>query len=228
MQITLPKDSPISSPEDSFSRLRSIQSCNGINQFPFKLHDMLLAAEQEGFTSVVSWLPMQDAFRVHITDEFAEKILPRFFNQSKYKSFQKQLNVWGFVRITKGPDRGGYKHTLFVRGKKALCTQMSRRKTTHPLPTSIRLPQSALKAPKENATNAPSMSLRPEQLALKPTKPTAPRPIKMHHVALFSPNPLRRPPPLLSLENKTQLKRKTVEREDDVDELDIIFCEIFQ
>lgn len=38
-------------------------------------------------------------------------------------SFRRQLAVYGFSRITYGPDRGGYYHENFLRGRRLLCCQ---------------------------------------------------------------------------------------------------------
>lgn len=41
-------------------------------------------------------------------------------------SFQRQLNLYGFQRLTTGRDRGGYFHELFLRGRPDLCRVMTR------------------------------------------------------------------------------------------------------
>ena len=43
-------------------------------------------------------------------------------------SFTRQLNLWGFKRITKGRDAGAYYHQLFLRGRPRLCMRMRRQK----------------------------------------------------------------------------------------------------
>lgn len=80
--------------------------------------------------------------------------MPAFFRMSKYASFQRQLNLYDFNRITAGPDKGGrgidngksrqfflpgmvsylfstlivgYFNEMFVRGQKELCKYMLRR-----------------------------------------------------------------------------------------------------
>ena len=53
--------------------------------------------------------------------------MPKYFRQSKLTSFQRQLNLYGFSRITAGADRGGYYHELFLRNKVFLCQNMVRR-----------------------------------------------------------------------------------------------------
>ena len=51
---------------------------------------MLELADQEGFGNIVSWLPDGRSFKVHDPSTFVEQIMPNFFLQSKYKSFQRQ------------------------------------------------------------------------------------------------------------------------------------------
>ncbi|GAX10834.1 hypothetical protein FisN_31Hh041 [Fistulifera solaris] len=83
--------------------------------FIYKLHATLDDVEQQGLSHVVSWQPHGRCFVVHDAKEF-EKILPQYFKLTKIASFQRQLNIYGFCRITKGVDRGAYYHECFLRG----------------------------------------------------------------------------------------------------------------
>ena len=86
--------------------------------FPWQLHAMLEAAANEGFDHIVSWLDNNASFKVHEPALFVKHVLPRFFKrQSKYKSFQRQLNIWQFERLigSRGPCNGGYFHVFFHR-----------------------------------------------------------------------------------------------------------------
>jgi len=50
----------------------------------------------------------------------------RYFKQSKLTSFQRQLNLYGFLRVASGRDRGAYYHPLFLRGRPDICKVMLR------------------------------------------------------------------------------------------------------
>jgi hypothetical protein len=73
-----------------------------------------------GAESIVSWQPHGKAFRVHVPDAFASTVMKRYFKQTKFKSFQRQLQVYGFVRINKGMDAGAYFHSMFIRNNKSM------------------------------------------------------------------------------------------------------------
>ena len=96
--------------------------------FPRKLHKMLNEAELNGEEHIVSWLPCGTAFRVHKREEFVNTIMKRHFNQSKFKSFQRQLNLWSFQQRTEGlpSEKGCYSHPNFVGGKPNLSDWMIR------------------------------------------------------------------------------------------------------
>jgi hypothetical protein len=95
--------------------------------FPSVLHAMLERAEAEGFEEIVSWQPHGRAFAVHSPTRFVKEVMPMFFRQTRFASFQRQLSLYGFLRLTrKGNDHGAYYHELFVRGRSDLCRLMQR------------------------------------------------------------------------------------------------------
>lgn len=98
--------------------------------FPFKLHSILESAGASGKESIISWLPSGKAFKIHKPKEFADVIMPQYFNQTKYRSFQRQLYIYGFDRIKdkSSEDYGAYFHELFIRGSSDLCLDMQRQK----------------------------------------------------------------------------------------------------
>jgi hypothetical protein len=96
--------------------------------FPKKLHELLEHAEAKGLSDVISWKIHGRAFSINNAEEFCEKIMPSYFNQTKITSFFRQLNIYGFIRITHGCDKGAYYHELFLRGKYFLTTRILRQK----------------------------------------------------------------------------------------------------
>jgi hypothetical protein len=72
--------------------------------------------------------PHGKACRVHLPDVFARAVMPRYFKQTKYKSFLRQLQLYGFHRIREGKDAGAYFHSMFIRNKKSMSLQMSRKR----------------------------------------------------------------------------------------------------
>jgi hypothetical protein len=98
-------------------------------QFPWRLHELLTEAESNGNDVIVSWIPgTNNAFKVHNKEKFTNEILPAYFSATKYKSFQRNLNLWGFESMTDGPNRGACHHPIFVRGDREKCHYMTRYK----------------------------------------------------------------------------------------------------
>ena len=95
--------------------------------FPLKLYEMLHQVERDGFSHIVSWQPHGRCFSIHQANEFKESLLPRYFPKlTKVTSFQRQLNLYGFQRITQGLDKGSYYHECFLRGKAFLAYEIAR------------------------------------------------------------------------------------------------------
>jgi hypothetical protein len=98
--------------------------------FPQKLHRMLADLEkEEGGAVIASYLPHGHAFVIHDQDEFVKTTMPKYFRMSRFSSFQRQLNLYEFNRISAdGPDKRAYFHDLFHRGRPVLACQIRRNK----------------------------------------------------------------------------------------------------
>lgn len=79
--------------------------------FPRKLYDLIESEPDE----LIEWSDNGDCFFIRDQDEFCAQVLSKYFRHTKLTSFQRQLNLYGFRRITKGVDTGAYAHPLFSR-----------------------------------------------------------------------------------------------------------------
>lgn len=70
--------------------------------------------------------PHGRSFLVHDREKFVKIIMPKYFNQTKYTSFQRQLNMYGFRHLTIGMDRNAYYHEYFLKHKGFLCENIRR------------------------------------------------------------------------------------------------------
>jgi HSF-type DNA-binding len=50
----------------------------------------------------------------------------RYFRHAKWTSLLRQLNLYGFRRLTRGVDCGGYYHECFLKGHPSLCQRIHR------------------------------------------------------------------------------------------------------
>ncbi|GAX12074.1 hypothetical protein FisN_8Lh176 [Fistulifera solaris] len=94
--------------------------------FPVVLHRLLTDATEEGFEEIVAWQPHGRAFLVHDHHRFVDEVMPKYFRQTRFSSFQRQLSLYGFLRLTKGADSGAYYNEWFLRGLPHLCAHMQR------------------------------------------------------------------------------------------------------
>ena len=92
--------------------------------FPARLHDLL--SHEEEISDIITWLPHGRSWIVRDKSEFLKKVAPSHFQISKFESFTRQVNGWGFKRITQGPDINSYYHEMFLRGMPHLIQWMKR------------------------------------------------------------------------------------------------------
>lgn len=99
-----------------------------LDTFPWRLHSLLDNCDDSRFPQQhhISWQPHGRCFTIKDTLAFERNIMPVIFNQTKSSSFQRQLNIYGFHRISHGLDKGGYWHEYFLRGKPELLEKVER------------------------------------------------------------------------------------------------------
>jgi hypothetical protein len=97
------------------------------NPFPTVLQTMMEKSDEKGYSNIISWQSHGRAFLIHQPKTFVADVLPLFFKHSKLSSFQRQLSLYGFIRLTHdGPDRGAYYHPCFLRGRSFLTSNITR------------------------------------------------------------------------------------------------------
>lgn len=121
------------STDDSGEHRQKQRSKRGGCKYPFpqRLFDLLeyIDLRSSELSRIISWYPNGKAFQVHDRKVFEKQIQPKMFNQSKYASFNRQLNLWGFKRIASSHSGGPcYFHPLFQRYDRSLCCTMHRSK----------------------------------------------------------------------------------------------------
>jgi hypothetical protein len=120
--MTMTNDSSSSSSSSSQSDLGegTIRVVSGsgfryVTPFPWRLHEMLEALEACGQDNIASWLPDGKSFKIHDSQAFTKDIIPKWFKHKCYKSFQRQLHLYGFHRANEGDNRGACYHPDFVK-----------------------------------------------------------------------------------------------------------------
>ena len=89
--------------------------------FPVKLMETLMSNYDERY---VAWLPDGKSFVIIHPEEFVNRVLSSAFKNSKYASFVRKLNRWGFARLTSGTGTDCFYHPLFQRDRMDLAAQM--------------------------------------------------------------------------------------------------------
>jgi len=99
-----------------------------LNKFLTKSYHMIDQCDPE----IAGWSTSGDSFTVRDVESFERQVLPQYFNHSKFSSFTRQLNFYGFQKIRLDADlqRNNssvrFYHENFQRGKPDLLQKISR------------------------------------------------------------------------------------------------------
>lgn len=166
-------------------------------QFARRLYEMLqseakLALDSPERNAFISWSESGFAFRILDVDGFTSSVLPKYFRTKKFSSFQRNLNLYGFSKVRRGPDTDMYAHQSFIRGKPELllnlrkCSSASRRK------------MSSASNSSESCDSSSSSSIRNRERCEKESPTLSPRTIVDPYLQTSNP-----PSNLLSYEQNT-------------------------
>ena len=85
--------------------------------FPFKMYDLLEEVTRQGLESIIAWSTGGTTFTIHNQAAFEQWIMPLYFSgMSSYKSFRRQLNLYGIYQHRHRPtqDANGTEFSLCV------------------------------------------------------------------------------------------------------------------
>ncbi|KAL3789629.1 hypothetical protein HJC23_003178 [Cyclotella cryptica] len=129
------------------------------SNFPAKLHRMI---SNPANSQAITWQYHGRAWKVIDKKFLVDVVIPKYFLQTRYESFTRQLSGWGFKRLYQsGPDYQCYYHECFLRGLPHLTRLMKR---VEPHQGNI-LP---------NVEAEPNFSVMPIPLSIEYTQPPPP------------------------------------------------------
>lgn len=99
--------------------------------FILQLLDILNNPE---FAHLIAWKEDGTMFTIKDPQAFMAEIVPQYFNQTTFKSFTRQLNMYDFHKFRLGHEQGLYfYHPFFQRRKPHLLSQIIRQShSSHP------------------------------------------------------------------------------------------------
>jgi hypothetical protein len=94
---------------------------------------------EHALPEIVSWSEAGDSFIVQDPARFGSDVVSSYFNHSKFSSFVRQLNFYGFRKVKGKLNFIGmseqhsleFKHPFFLRGRPDLMTEIKRHSSTH-------------------------------------------------------------------------------------------------
>ncbi|CAG8583762.1 13745_t:CDS:2 [Acaulospora morrowiae] len=120
-----------------------------VSVFVAKLYQLL---DGDEYKEYLTWNETGDVFVICNMDEFAQNVLPKYFKHCKFTSFVRQLNIYGFYRVSdarkskhvRSKHACVFSHSQFRRGRQDLLPNI-RRKVTKNLRKTRRQEPSILK-----------------------------------------------------------------------------------
>ncbi|PVH47658.1 hypothetical protein PAHAL_4G108500 [Panicum hallii] len=100
------------------------------SQVPPFLAKMFELVEDPATDGVVSWSAARNSFVVWDPHAFAAGLLPRRFKHANFSTFLRQLNTYGFRKVS--PDRWEFAHADFLAGQHHLLANIRRRRGAAP------------------------------------------------------------------------------------------------
>ena len=79
--------------------------------FPTLLHEFVSDPQND---HIITWLPHGRSFIILNREQIESECTQTYFKLTKIKSFIRQLNRWGFQRVTKGLEKGSYYHEVRI------------------------------------------------------------------------------------------------------------------
>jgi hypothetical protein len=76
--------------------------------FPETLYAVISSQEH---AHIVSWLPHGRGFVIHDKQQFADTLLPQYFDSAKFTSFTRRLKHWNFTSVSRGLEFRAYYDT---------------------------------------------------------------------------------------------------------------------
>ena len=88
---------------------------------------MLERSDAYGYSTIISWVSNGRLFKIYDDELFTSKIMKKYFIQTKFASFKRQLYFYGFRKVGKRfLHSGAYYHKLFSKGQLSMCGQITR------------------------------------------------------------------------------------------------------
>ena len=75
---------------------------------------------------IVGWDPITNGFVIFDTEAFSSTVLNKYFSHNNMTSFVRQLNNYGFSKVSRGDGLPQYFHKYFIIGKWDLLYKMGK------------------------------------------------------------------------------------------------------